>query len=54
MNNAKIHRTGKIVKIIKDYKLVVFIIHPYPLGLNKIENYFLSLKNWISFQIIKQ
>ena len=50
MNNARIHMTDKIVKIIKEHKLVVFTIPPYSPELNKIENTFGRLKNRISFQ----
>ena len=50
MDNARIHRTDKIVKMIKGHKLVVFTIPPYSPELNKIENTFGRLKNRISFQ----
>ena len=50
MDNARIHRTDKIVKMIKEHKLVVFTIPPYSPELNKIENTFGRLKNRISFQ----
>ena len=50
MDNARIHRTDKIIKMLKDYKLVVFTIPPYSPELNKIENTFGRLKNRISFQ----
>ena len=54
MDNARIHRTDKIVKMIKEHKLVVFTIPPYSPELNKIENTFGRLKNRISFQNLKQ
>ena len=50
MDNARIHRTDKIIKMLKDNKLVVFTIPPYSPELNKIENTFGRLKNRISFQ----
>ena len=50
MDNARIHKTDKIVKLIKDWRLVVFTISPYSSELNKIEHTFGRLKNRISFQ----
>ena len=44
MDNARIHRTDKIIKMLKDYKLVVFTIPLYYPELNKIENTFGRLK----------
>ena len=44
MNNVRIHRTNKIVKMIKVHKLVVFTIPSYYPELNKIENTFGRLK----------
>ena len=50
MDNSRIHRTDKIIKMLKDYKLVVFTFPPYSPELNKIENAFGRFKNRISFQ----
>ena len=50
MDNTRIHKTDKIVKLIKDWRLVVFTIPPYSPELNKIEHTFGRLRNRISFQ----
>ena len=50
MDNARIHKTNKIVKLIKENKLIVFTFPPYSPQLNKIEHTFGTLKNKISFQ----
>ena len=50
MDNARIHRTDKIVSIIKQNKMVVFLFPPDTPELNRIENTFGGLKNKISFQ----
>ena len=44
MSNARIHMTDKIVKMIKEHKLVVSTITPYSPELKKIENTFGRLK----------
>ena len=38
MDNARIHKTNKIVKLIKDWRLVEFTIPSYSPELNKIEH----------------
>ena len=50
MDNARIHRTNKVTKLIKDLKLIVFTIPPYSPELNKIENTFGIIKNKLSFK----
>ena len=50
MDKARIHKTNKIVKLIKDWKLVVFTTPPYSPELNKIGHTFGRLKNRLSFQ----
>ena len=50
MDNARIHRTEKIVNFIKEHGMVVFTFPPYSPELNKIENTFGRLKNKISFK----
>ena len=50
MDNARIHRTNKVTKLIKDLKLKVFTIPPYSPELNKIENTFGIIKNKLSFK----
>ena len=50
MDNSRIHRTDKIVSMIKQNKMVAFTFPPYTLELNIIENTFGRLKNKISFQ----
>ena len=44
MDNARMHKTNKIVLLIKDWRLVVFTIPPYSTELNKIETTFRRLK----------
>ena len=44
MDNARIHKTDKIVLLIKDWRLIVFTIPPYSPELNKIEHTFRRLK----------
>ena len=48
MNNARIHKTDKIIKLVKENKLFVFTFSPYSPQLNKIEHTFGTLKNIIS------
>ena len=43
MDNARIHKTDKIVKLIKENKLIVFTFPPYSPQLNKIEHTFGTL-----------
>ena len=50
MDNARIHKTDKIIKLIKENEWVVFTFPPYSPELNKIERTFGVLKNEISFQ----
>ena len=50
MDNARIHKTDKIIKLVKENKLIVFTFPPYSSQLNKIEHTFGTLKNKISFQ----
>ena len=50
MDNARIHKTEKIIKLIKEFKMVVFTIPPYSPELNRIEHTFGRLKNRISFK----
>ena len=50
MDNARIHRTNKVTKLIKDLKLIVFTIPPYSPELNKIVNTFGIIKNKLSFK----
>ena len=50
MDNAKIHRTEKVVKLIKEMSFIVFTIPPYSPELNKIENSFGRLKNKLSYR----
>ena len=50
MDNARIHKTDKIIKLVKENKLIVFTFPPYSPQLNKIEHTFGTLKNKISFQ----
>ena len=50
MDNTKIHKTNKIIKLIKESEWVVFIFPPYSPELNKIEHIFGVLKNKIAFQ----
>ena len=50
MDNARIHRTNKVTKLIKDLKLIVFTIPPYSPELNKIENTFGIIMNKLSFK----
>ena len=50
MDNARIHRTEKIVNFIKENGIVVFTFPPYSPELNKIENTFWKLKNKISYK----
>ena len=38
IDNARIHKTNKIVKLIIDWRLVVFTTPPYSPELNKIEH----------------
>ena len=45
MDNARIHRTNRVTKLIKDLKLIVFTIPPNSPELNKIENTFGIIKN---------
>ena len=49
MDNARIHKTDKIIKLIKENKLVVFTFPPYSPELNKIEHTFGVIKK-MSFQ----
>ena len=48
-DNAKIHKTDKEIKILKEDSLVCFTFPPYSHELNKIENTFGRLKNKLSF-----
>ena len=50
MDNARIHKTDKIIKLIKENEWVVFTFSPYSPELNKIEYTFGVLKNKIAFQ----
>ena len=50
MDNARIHKTDKIIKLIKENEWVVFTFPPYSPELNKIEHTFGVLKNKIAFQ----
>ena len=50
MDNAKIHKTLKVIELIKKLKLIVFSIPPYSPELNKVEHVFGSLKKNISFR----
>ena len=50
MDNAKIHRTEIVVKLIKEMSFIVFTIPPYSPELNKIENSFGRLKNKLSYR----
>ena len=50
MDNARIHKTDKIIKLVKENKLIMLIFPPYSLQLNKIEHTLGTLKNKISFQ----
>ena len=50
MDNARIHKTNKVTKLIKDLKLIMFTIPPYSPELNKIENTFGIIKNKLSFR----
>ena len=50
MDNARIHRTNEVTKLIKGLKLIVFTIPPYSPVLNKIENTFAIIKNKLSFK----
>ena len=51
MDNARIYRANKIIKLIKEIKLIVFIIQPYSPGLNKVGYSFDILKNKSSFKM---
>ena len=50
MDNARIHKTDKIIKLIKENEWAVFTFPPYSPELNKIEHTFGVLKNKIAFQ----
>ena len=50
MDNARIHKTDEIIKLIKENELVLFTFPPYSPELNKIEDTFGVLKNKIAFQ----
>ena len=50
MDNARIHKTDKIIKLIKENEWVVSTFPPYSPELNKIEHTFEVLKNKIAFQ----
>ena len=44
MDNARIHKTSKVIEWIKILKLIVFTIPPYSHELNKVEQSFENLK----------
>ena len=50
MDNARIHKTDKIIKLIKENEWVAFTFSPYSPELNKIEHTFGVLKNKIAFK----
>ena len=50
MDNARIDRTYKVTKLVKDLKLIALTIPPYSPELNKIENTFGTIKNKLSFK----
>ena len=52
MDNARIHKTEKVIKLIKENNLILFTFPPYTPELNKIENTFGRLKNRLSFKNI--
>ena len=48
MDNAKIHKTERVISLIKENNLVLFTFLPYSPELNKLENSFgLLKKNFI-------
>ena len=49
MDNARIHKTEKVINLIKQNNLVLFTFPPYSPELNKIENTFGWIKTRISF-----
>ena len=49
MDNAKIHKTERIISLIKENSIVLFTFPPYYQELNKKENSFGQLKTRISF-----
>ena len=49
MDNARIHKTEKVINLIKQNNLVLFTFPPYSSELNKIENTFERIKTIISF-----
>ena len=54
MDNARIHKTDKIIKLIKENEWVVFTFPPYSPELNKIEHTFGVLKIMIALQNLMQ
>ena len=50
MDNARIYKTNKIIKLAKENKLIVFTFLQYSSQLNKIYRTFKTIKNKISFQ----
>ena len=50
MDNAKIHKTSKVIEMIKMLNLIVFSIPPYSPELNKVEHVFGTLKKNISYR----
>ena len=52
MDNARIHKTEKVIKLIKENNLILFAFPPYSPEQNKIENTFGRLKNRLSFKIL--
>ena len=52
MDNARIHKIDKIIKLVKENKLIMVTFPPYSLQLNQIEHTFGTLKNKISFQTL--
>ena len=53
MDNAKINKTDKIIKLVKENKLIVFTFLFYSPQLNKIEHTFGTLKKKNFFSKLK-
>ena len=49
MGNERIHKTEKVINLIKQNNLVLFTLPPYSSELNKIKNAFGRIKKRISF-----